>query len=137
MTRKLVSSGSPYEPTVGFSRAVRVGNIVSVAGTAPIGPDRQPFAPGDPKAQTRRCFEIIKGALEEAGASLTDVVRTRMFLTHIHEDWQAVAEAHGEFFADVRPAATMVVSGLIDPEWRVEIEADAIVAAEQVAAGND
>jgi enamine deaminase RidA (YjgF/YER057c/UK114 family) len=127
MTRKLVSSGSPYEPTVGFSRAVRVGSTVAVAGTAPIGPDRRPYAPGDAKAQTRRCFEIIRDALEEAGASLADVVRTRMYLTHMKEDWRVVAEAHGEFFADVRPAATMVeVAGLIDPEWRVEIEADAI-----------
>ncbi len=130
MPRKLVPSGSPYEPRIGFSRAVRVGNFVSVSGTAPIGPDRKTVGIGDPAAQARRCLEIIRAALEEAGVSLADVIRTRVFLTRI-EDWEEVGEVHGEFFGNVRPASTMVqVAGLIDPEWFVEIEADALVDAD-------
>lgn len=130
MTRKLISSGSPYESQIGFSRAVRVGNFVSVAGTTPIGPNRNTVGVGDPAAQTRRCLEIIRAALEEAGASLNDVIRTRIFLTRI-ADWERVGEAHGEFFRDIRPASTMVqVARLIDPEWLVEIEADAIIDAD-------
>lgn len=124
---KLVSSGSPYEKTIGFSRAVRVGNVITVAGTAPIGPDRKTVAPHDPAAQTRRCLEIIRGAIEQAGGRLENVVRTRIMLTRI-EDWEAVGAVHGEFFGDVRPASTMLqVSRLVDPQWRVEIEADAIL----------
>ena len=127
MKRTQISSGSPYEPSIGFSRAVRVGNIVSVAGTAPIGPDRRTVGPGDPAAQARRCFEIIKSALESAGASMSDVVRTRTFLTNV-DDWKLVAEVHGEYFRDIRPASTMVqVSKLIESDWLVEIEADAVV----------
>ena len=127
MTRKLVSSGSPYEQNIGFSRAVRVGSLISVSGTAPIGPDRKTVGRGDPSAQARRCFEIIRAALEEAGSSLSDVVRTRIFLTNI-ADWEKVAAVHGEFFRDVRPASTMVqVARLIEPDWLVEIEADAVV----------
>ena len=127
MTRKLVSSGSPYELSVGFSRAVRVGSLISVSGTAPIGPDRKTVGPGDPSAQPRRCFEIIRDALEEAGSSLSDVVRTRIFLTNI-ADWEKVAAVHGEFFGDIRPASTIVqVARLIEPNWLVEIEADAAV----------
>jgi enamine deaminase RidA (YjgF/YER057c/UK114 family) len=130
LAHKLVSSGSPYEPRIGFSRAVRVGNIVSVSGTAPIGPDRKTVGPGDPSAQARRCLEIIHSALEGAGASLSDVVRTRIYLTRIG-DWEAVGEVHGEFFRDVRPASTMIqVARLIDPEWLVEIEADAVVKSD-------
>ena len=125
--RKLISSGSPYESKVGFSRAVRVGNVITVAGTAPIGADGRNVAPDDPAAQTRRCLEIIRGAIEQAGGGLWQVVRTRIFLTRI-ADWPAVGGAHGEFFGDIRPACTVVqVAGLIDPEWRVEIEADALV----------
>jgi enamine deaminase RidA (YjgF/YER057c/UK114 family) len=125
--RKLISSGSPYESKVGFSRAVRVGNVITVAGTAPIGADGRNVAPDDPAAQTRRCLEIIRAAIEQAGGELKYVVRTRILLTHV-EDWQAVAVVHGEFFHDIRPANTvMQVSRFIDPEWRVEIEADAIV----------
>jgi len=125
--RKLISSGSPFEAKVGFSRAVRVGNIITVAGTAPIAEGGKPAAPGDPAGQTRRCFEIIRAALERAGASLSDVVRTRVFLTRI-EDWQAVGAVHGEYFRDIRPANTVVqVTRFIDPEWLVEIEADAVV----------
>lgn len=127
MTRKLVSSGSPYELSVGFSRAVRVGSLISVSGTAPIGPDRKTVGPGNPSAQARRCFEIIRDALEEAGSSMSDVVRTRIFLTNI-ADWEKVAAVHGEFFGDIRPASTIVqVARLIEPDWLVEIEADAVV----------
>jgi enamine deaminase RidA (YjgF/YER057c/UK114 family) len=125
--RKLVSSGSPYEKQVGFSRAVRTGAMISVAGTAPIGGDGHTVGPGDAGAQTRRCLEIIAAALTDAGASLKHVVRTRIFLTRI-EDWQAVAVAHGEYFRDIRPASTVVqVARLIDPQWLVEIEADAVI----------
>jgi enamine deaminase RidA (YjgF/YER057c/UK114 family) len=125
--RKLVSSGSPYEPTIGISRAVRVGPIITVAGTAPIGADGRTMGQGDPAAQARRCLEIIAAALEAAGASLRQVVRTRILLTRI-EDWQAVTRVHSEFFRDIRPANTvMQVSRFIDPEWLVEIEADAVV----------
>lgn len=125
--RTLVSSGSPYEPKVGISRAVRVGSMVTVAGTAPLGPDGQTVGRGDAGAQARRCLEIIAAALERAGAGLQHVVRTRILLTRI-EDWQAVAAVHGEFFGDIRPANTiMQVSRFIDPEWLVELEADAVI----------
>jgi enamine deaminase RidA (YjgF/YER057c/UK114 family) len=125
--RKLISSGSPYEPKVGISRAVRVGPIVTVAGTAPIGPDGSTVGLGNAAAQARRCLEIIAAALDEAGASLEHVVRTRILLTRIG-DWQAVAAVHGEYFGTVRPANTiMQVSRFIDPEWLIEIEADAVV----------
>jgi enamine deaminase RidA (YjgF/YER057c/UK114 family) len=125
--RKLVSSGSPYEPKVGISRAVRAGTFVTVSGTAPLGPDGRTVAPGDAGAQARRCLEIIAAALEKAGASLKHVVRTRTLLTHI-EDWEAVAAVHGEFFRDIRPANTiMQVVRFIDPEWLVELEADAVI----------
>ena len=126
--RKLVSSGSPFEPKIGFSRAVRVGDVVAVAGTAPIGPDGRSVGSGDPAAQARRCLEIIRAALEAAGASLADVVRTRTLLVRI-DDWQAVSAVHGEFFGDIRPANTiMQVSRFIDPDWLVEFEADAVVS---------
>jgi enamine deaminase RidA (YjgF/YER057c/UK114 family) len=125
--RKLISSGSPYEPRVGISRAVRAGPIVTVAGTAPLGLDGHTMGRGDAAAQARRCLEIITAALERAGATMQHVVRTRILLTRI-EDWQAVASVHGEFFRDIRPANTiMQVSRFIDPEWLVEIEADAVI----------
>ena len=124
--RKLVSSGSPYEPKVGISRAVRAGAIVTVAGTAPLL-DGQTVGLGDPAAQARRCLEIVATAVEGAGASLRHVVRTRILLTRI-DDWEAVAAVHGEFFRDIRPVNTiMQVSRFIDPDWLVEIEADAVV----------
>jgi enamine deaminase RidA (YjgF/YER057c/UK114 family) len=124
--RKLVSSGSPYEPQIGISRAVRAGSFITVAGTAPLGTDGLTVGRGDATAQARRCFEIIAAALQEAGASLRHVVRTRILLTRI-DDWRAVAAVHGEFFRDIRPVNTiMQVSRFIDPEWLVEIEADAV-----------
>jgi enamine deaminase RidA (YjgF/YER057c/UK114 family) len=129
--RKLVSSGSPYEPRIGISRAVRAGPIVTVAGTAPLGPDGRTVGPGDPAAQARRCLEIIALALEGAGASLRHVVRTRILLTRI-DDWQAVAGVHGEFFRNIRPVNTiMQVSRFIDPDWLLEIEADAVIDDQQ------
>ena len=125
--RKHISSGSPYEPKLGISRAVRAGSIVTVAGTAPIGPDGCTVGLGDPAAQAQRCLEIVAAALEGAGASLGHVVRTRILLTRI-EDWQAIAAVHGDFFADIRPVTTiMQVTRFVDPEWLVEIEADAVV----------
>lgn len=118
-----ISSGSPFEPTIGFSRAVRVGDRVLVSGTAPVFPDGT--CPPDAAAQARRCLEIIGQALAEAGASLDDVVRTRMFVTDVAVA-DAVGAVHGEVFGEVRPAATMVVvAGLLDPRWVVEIEAEA------------
>ena len=127
MKRQNISSGSPYEPVIGFSRAVRIGNIVAVGGSAPIGPDGKNVGIGDPAAQTRRCIEVIKAALEKAGARLEDVIRTRVFFTR-QSDWEAIGRAHGEAFGVIRPASTMaIVKGLIDDAWLVEIEADAVV----------
>jgi enamine deaminase RidA (YjgF/YER057c/UK114 family) len=124
--RRRVSSGSPYEPVIGFSRAIRVGDRVLVSGTAPIWPDGS--VDPDPSAQARRCLEIVGAALAEAGAALTDVVRTRTFLVDA-ADAEVVGGVHGEVFGDVRPASTMVVVvGFLDPRWKVEIEVEAIVA---------
>ena len=121
--RQRISSGSPYEEPIGFSRALRAGKLVAVAGTAPVWPDGS--CDPDPYAQARRCLEIIAAALTEAGASVDQVVRTRMFLTD-EADQEPVGRAHGEVFASIRPAATMVVvKALLDPRWKVEIEADA------------
>lgn len=126
MDRRHVASGSPYEPIIGFSRAVRAGHHVSVGATAPIWPDGS--CDPDPAAQARRCLAIIEAALVEAGASMTDVVRTRTYLVD-RDDWEAVGRVHGAVFGEVRPASTMVVvSGFIDPRWKVEFEADAIVS---------
>ena len=123
--RTNIASGSPYEATIGFSRAVRLGDRVLVSGTAPIWPDGS--CDPDPAAQARRCFEIILEALAEAGAAPRDVVRTRMFIVD-RADSEAIGAVHGEFFGDVRPAATMVlVAGLIDERWKVEIEAEAVL----------
>jgi len=126
--RRSVSSGSPYEPIVGLSRAVRIGDLIAVAGTAPIGPDGKTVGVGDAAVQAGRCFEIAKSALEQLGASLSDVLRTRILLTRI-EDWQAVAQVHGEYFRAIRPVNTiMQVARFIDPDWLVEIEVDAVVS---------
>ena len=127
MTRQNIPSGSPFEGVIGFSRAVRVGHHIAVSGTAPIGPDGSTVGVGDAYQQAKRCLEIIAQALEEAGASLGDVVRTRIFLKNM-EDWEEVARAHAEAFRDVRPATTVVqVSRFVDPEWLVEIEVDAVL----------
>ncbi len=128
MKRTLISSGSPYEKPIGFSRAVRVGNSIWVAGTGPIGPDGQTACPGDAYGQARRCLEIMKEAIEEAGGKLEHVVRTRMMLRDVSV-WEEVARAHGEFFADIRPASTLVeVKGFVKPDWLVEFEADCMIA---------
>ncbi len=119
--RQNISGGSPFEPIIGFSRAVRVGSTVHLAGTGPVGADNE-----DAEGQTRRIFAIAQAALAEAGVLLKDVVRTRMYLTHV-EDWEAVGRVHGEFFGAIRPAATMVVvAKLLNPSWRVEIEMEAV-----------
>jgi enamine deaminase RidA (YjgF/YER057c/UK114 family) len=123
--RRRIASGSPYEPVIGFSRALRAGDRVLVSGTGPIWEDGS--CDPDPEVQARRCFEIVAAALAQAGAAPADVVRTRMYLTNA-EYADAVGRAHAELFANVRPAATMVVvAGLLDPRWKVEIEAEAIV----------
>ncbi len=122
-----ITTASPYENQFGFCRALRVGDIIHVAGTAPIGPDGKTVGVGNAGAQARRCFEIMIGAIEELGGSARDVVRTRMFLTRI-ADWDTVGRVHGEFFADVKPVATMLgIDALIDPDWLVEFEAEAVV----------
>src|SRR2546428_3413019 len=127
MSKQHVSAGSPSEPRLGISRAVRSGHIIAVAGTAPIGPDGKTVGKGDPAAQARRCIEIIRNALEQSGASLSDVIRTRILLTRI-EDWESVGQVHGEFFGNIRPANTvMQVTRFIDFDWLVEIEADAVI----------
>lgn len=122
-----VSSGSSYEPVIGFSRAVKVGRMIAVSGTAPIGADGKTVGVGDAAAQTRRCLEIIIAAIEQLGGNAGDVIRTRTYITRV-EDWEQIGRAHGEFFSDIRPASTMVkIAGLLDPEWLVEIEADAVL----------
>ena len=128
--RRLVSSASPYEPIVGFSRAVRAGNFIAVSGTT-AGSAGKPVAIGDPAAQTRAIIEVIEKALADLGASLKDVVR-RIYLVNIAH-WEAVGRVHGEFFADIRPANSMFqVTAFVRPEWLVEIEADAVVAEASV-----
>ena len=123
--RRRVSSGSPYEATIGFSRVVRVGDRILVSGTAPIWPDGS--VDHDPEAQARRCLEIILAAVAEAGGRPDEIIRTRVYLTD-RDDADAVSRAHGEIFGEIRPAATMVVvAGLLDPRWKVEIEAEAVV----------
>jgi enamine deaminase RidA (YjgF/YER057c/UK114 family) len=123
--RTNISGGSPFEPIIGFSRAVRVDYTVYLSGTGPVGAENE-----DAAGQTRRIFTIAAEALKKAGSSLEHVVRTRMFLTQV-EDWEAVGRVHGEFFAQTRPAATMVVvAKLLNPAWRIEIEMDAVIPGE-------
>jgi enamine deaminase RidA (YjgF/YER057c/UK114 family) len=127
MTRQNIPGTSPYEPIIGFSRAVRVGNVVHLSGTGPVGADNK-----DAAGQTRRIFEIAEEALTKAGATFEHVVRTRMYLVHA-EDWEAVGRVHGEYLGTIRPAATMVVvAALLNPSWRIEMEFEAIIPAAQV-----
>jgi enamine deaminase RidA (YjgF/YER057c/UK114 family) len=120
--RKNIPGTSPYEPIIGFSRAVRIGNTVHLSGTGPAGADDL-----DVTGQTRHIFELAAAALSEAGASFSDVVRTRIYLAHA-EDWEAVARVHGEFFGSIRPATTMIVASLLNPKWCAEIEMEAVVS---------
>lgn len=132
MKRELISNGNPLEDKIGFSRAVKVGPYITVGGTAAVGEDGKTVGIGDPAAQTRRCLEIIKAALESAGSGLEDVVRTRMILTKI-EDWEEVIKVRAEYFRKIKPVDTvMQVSRFINPEWLVEIEADAIITSERI-----
>lgn len=125
--RKMVSTGSPYEPIIGISRAVRIGEMIAISGTAPLDDNGKTVGVEDPAVQARRCIEIAEKALAELGAGLSDVIRTCIFLTDIN-DWETVGRAHGEFFGDIRPVSTIVqVSRFVDPDWRVEIEFDAVV----------
>jgi enamine deaminase RidA (YjgF/YER057c/UK114 family) len=129
--RKNIPGTSPYEPIIGFSRAVRVDDIVHLSGTGPVGAEDQ-----DAAGQTRRIFALAAESLAQAGASFEDVVRTRIFLTHV-EDWEAVGRAHGEFFGEIRPAATMVVvAALLNPAWRLEMEMEAIVPCSDCCCGD-
>jgi len=121
MDRQNIPGTSPFEPIIGFSRAVRIGNVVHVSGTGPVGADDL-----SPAEQTRAVLKLIGTALEQAGASFENVYRTRMFLARV-EDWEEVGRAHGEVFGSIRPAATMVVAALLNPKWRVEIEAEALI----------
>jgi enamine deaminase RidA (YjgF/YER057c/UK114 family) len=121
MTRTNIPGTSPYEPIIGFSRAVRIGNAVHVSGTGPVG--AEDLSPAD---QTRTVLALIEKALTQAGATFADVYRTRIFIAHA-EDWEEIGRAHGEVFASIRPAATMVVATLLNPKWRVEIEAEALL----------
>ena len=120
-TRQNIPGTSPYEPIIGFSRAVRIGNVVHVSGTGPVGADDL-----SPAEQTRTVLKLIEAALTQAGATFEHVVRTRIFIAHA-EDWEEIGRAHGEVFATIRPAATMVVAALLNPKWRVEIEAEAVL----------
>ncbi|HOD66519.1 MAG TPA: RidA family protein [candidate division Zixibacteria bacterium] len=125
--RRRVSSGSPYEEPFGFCRAIRVGNAIHVAGTGPIAADGSTGAPGDPYGQTMRCLEIIRTAIEQLGGRAADVVRTRIYVTDLTRQ-DEIGRAHGEFFREINPAATMIgVAGLVRADWYVEIEAEAIV----------
>ena len=127
MTRKNVSSGSPFEKPIGFSRAVRIGDIIAVSGTAPIAPDGSTAHSGNVYRQTQTCLDIMKRAIEDAGGKLENVIRTRIMLKDISR-WEEAARAHGEFFSDIRPACTFVeVKGFVRDDWLVETEADCII----------
>jgi enamine deaminase RidA (YjgF/YER057c/UK114 family) len=128
MTRQNISSGSYLEPIIGFSRLVKTGNQIFIGGTAPIGTDGKCHGISDIEAQTRRCFDIVEASLTQVGATLKDVVRTRLILTNI-ADWETAAKVHGQIFGEIRPVTTvMAVSGFVDPNWLIEVEVDAVVA---------
>lgn len=130
MVRKNISSGSPYEAPIGFSRAVRIGNIISVSGTAPIASDGSTAYPNNLYGQTKLCLEIIKKAIEDAGGSLKNVIRTRIMLIDISK-WKEAAQVHGEFFSEIKPACTFLeVNRFVDPNWLIEIEADCVIDIE-------
>ena len=120
-SRQNIPGTSPYEPIIGFSRAVRIGNVVHVSGTGPVGAEELSAA-----EQTRTVLKLIETALTQAGATFENIVRTRMFLAHV-EDWEEIGRAHGEVFGSIRPASTMVVAALLNPKWRIEIEAEAVL----------
>ena len=122
LSRQNIPGTSPYEPIIGFSRAVRIGNVVHVSGTGPVGAEELSAA-----EQTRTVLKLIETALTQAGATFENVVRTRMFLAHV-EDWEEIGRAHGEVFGSIRPASTMVVAALLNPKWRIEIEAEAVLS---------
>jgi enamine deaminase RidA (YjgF/YER057c/UK114 family) len=127
MKRINISSGSEYEKPIGFSRAVRIGNIISISGTAPIANNGKTDHPNDLYNQTKRCLEIINKAITDAGGQLDNVIRTRIFLKNI-SDWEKAAKAHGEYFSEIRPASTFIeVKGFIQDDWLVEIEADCVI----------
>ncbi len=127
MKRLNISSGSEYERPIGFSRAVRIGNIIAISGTAPIANDGKTDHPNDLYNQTKRCLEIINKAITDAGGQLDNVIRTRVFLKNI-SDWDKAAKAHGEYFSEIRPASTFIeVKGFIKNDWLVEIEADCVI----------
>ncbi|MBS3079434.1 RidA family protein [Candidatus Pacearchaeota archaeon] len=127
MVRKNITYNQPLEKEIGFSRAVRINNIIAVTGTAPIAKDGSVASPGNLYGQTKRCLEIIKDVIEQAGGKLENVIRTRIFLKNMN-DWKEAAKAHGEFFSKIQPACTFVeVSRFINPEWLIEIEADAVL----------
>lgn len=128
-SRKNFSSGARWEPIVGYSRAVRIGNVIEVSGTCAVDADGNPMGPGDPYVQTKRSLEIIANAIQTLGGNLHDVIRTRIYVTDIRQ-WEEIGKAHGEIFSEIRPATTMIeVSNLISPEYLVEIEATAIITS--------
>lgn len=135
MDRRSVQSGARWESIAGYSRAVRVGDAIWVAGTSAVGPDGAVVGKGDPAAQLRRCVEIVQAALAELGAGLEHVVRTRMYVTDISQ-WEAIARAHGEAFGEIRPVTAMIeVKGLVDPDMLVELECDAVIPSRASPAG--